>query len=75
MAIHTFLWNERPHISERVVLLILAESITFLKYKTKEWDLKSLLFNYWNDLVLSSVKTRFLEVGAYVFLKWLTADL
>ena len=34
-----------------------------------EWDLNIFLFNYWNDLVLGSVETYFLEVGAYVYLK------
>ena len=29
----------------------------FLNIKMEKWDLKILLFNYWNDLFLSSVKT------------------
>ena len=43
--------------------------------KTEEWDLKVLLFNYWNGLVLGSVKSSFLEVGAYVSLKRATTGL
>ena len=35
----------------------------------KTGDLKISLFIYWNDRVLCSVETYFLEVGAYVFLK------
>ena len=41
----------------------------FSSTKSREWDLKILLFNYWNDLVLGSVDTYFVEVGAYVSLK------
>ena len=43
--------------------------------KTEEWDLKVLLFNYWNGLVLGSVESSFLEVGAYVSLKRATTGL
>ena len=44
----------------------------FWNIKTGEWDLKMLLFNYWNDLVLGLVETCFLEVDAYVSLKLAT---
>ena len=44
-----------------------------LNIKTKEWDLKILLFNYWIDLVLGSVETNFLNVSAYVSQKGATA--
>ena len=47
----------------------------FLSINTEEWDLKVLLFIYWNGLALGSVKTFFLEVGAYVSLKWLSVSL
>ena len=40
----------------------------------EEWNLKMLLFNYSNDLVLGSVETYFLEVRAHVSLKGATAD-
>ena len=58
------------HSSLRVSFLLnLAENITFLKnIKTEEWDLKNLLFNCWNDLVLGSVEIYFLEVGAFLSL-------
>ena len=46
----------------------------FLNIKTAEWDLKILLFIYWNDLALGSVEAYFLEVGAYLSLKGATAD-
>ena len=39
----------------------------------REWDLKTLLFNYWKDLVLGSVETFFLEASAYMSLKLATA--
>ena len=47
----------------------------FLNIKTEEWDLKTLLFNYWNGSVLGSKETYFLEVGAYVSLKRATTGL
>ena len=34
-----------------------------------EWNLKISLFNYWNYIVLGSVETHILDVGAYVCLK------
>ena len=39
----------------------------------EKWDQNILLFNYWNNLVLGSVETYFLEVDAYVSLKRATA--
>ena len=57
-------------------LLNLNENITFFfNIKTVEWELKIWLFNYWNDLALSSVEKYFLEVGAYVSLKRATAGI
>ena len=41
----------------------------------EEPDLKLFMFNYWNDLVLDSVETYFLEVGAYVSLTRATTGL
>ena len=41
----------------------------FLNIKTAKWDLKKLLFNYWNDLALGSEETYALDVGAYMPLK------
>ena len=43
--------------------------------KTEEWDLKVVMFNYWNGLVLGSVESSFLEVGTYVSLKRATTGL
>ena len=45
-----------------------------LNIKTGEWNLKVLLFNYWNDLVWGSLEAYFLEVGACVSLKRARAD-
>ena len=45
----------------------------FLNKKTAGWDLKILFFNYWNDLVWSSVENFFLEVGGYMSQKRATA--
>ena len=51
-------------------LLNLTGNITlFLNLKMEEEDLKLLLFNYWNDLVLSSVETYFLKVVPHLSLK------
>ena len=36
----------------------------FFNIKTGEWDLRILLFNYWNDFVLDSLETYIHEVGA-----------
>ena len=47
----------------------------FINIKTKEWDLKVLLFNFFNCLVSGSVQTYILEVGAYVCLKRATAGI
>ena len=38
-----------------------------------EWDLKILFFNYWNNLVWSSIENFFLEVGGYMSQKRATA--
>ena len=43
--------------------------------KTEEWDLKVLFFKYWNSLLLGLVHTYFLQVGAYVSLKWAATGL
>ena len=69
-AVHMCLWKEPPQVSERFVFPKFDwEYHILLKIKTEEWDLKLLLFNYWNNLFLGSVKTYFLEVGAYVSVK------
>ena len=44
----------------------------FLNIKTEEWDPKILLLNYWNDLVLGSAETNFLEISSYVSVKGAT---
>ena len=70
----TCLWNEPLQLSERVIF---AEDewkyYIYLSIKTGEWDLKISLFNYLINLVLGSLETYFLEVGAYVSLKRATA--
>ena len=48
---------------------IWVKILHFLSIKTGEWDLKILLFNYWNYLLLGLLEVYFLEVGAYIFLK------
>lgn len=48
-------------------MLHLAENNhCFCNIKTVEWDIKVLLLEYCNDLVLRTVEIPFLEVGAYV---------
>ena len=70
---HRCLWNEPPKFSEKVGFTEFEWKYhIFLSVKTGEWDLNVLLFNCWNDLVLGSVETYFLEVGAYVSLKLAT---
>ena len=46
----------------------------FLNIKTEEWDIKFLLFNYWNGLALDSLEISFLEVGAHMIVKRATTD-
>ena len=41
----------------------------------EELNVKFFIFNYWSDLLLGSLETSFLEVGAYVSLKWATKGL
>ena len=54
-------------MSERVVFAeVECKYHIFLNIKTEKWDLKILLFHYWNDLSLGSVETYFFDVGAYV---------
>ena len=73
-SVHTCLWNEPPQVSEKVVFAEFDwKCHIFLNIKTEEWDLKVLLFNYWNGLVLGLVQTCFLEVGGYIPLKRATA--
>ena len=57
----------------RMFCWIWLETSHFLNIKTEDWDLKILLFNYWNDLALGSVETYFFEVTAYMCLKGATA--
>ena len=45
---------------------IWVKILLFLKYKNGRVGPKILLFNYGNNLVLGSVETYFLKVGAYV---------
>ena len=56
------------------LLLNLTENLAFFKYKYGEVRPKTLLFNYWNDLVIGYVEKSFLEVSAYVSLKGATTD-
>ena len=68
--VHTCLWKEPGQVFDRVVLVELEWKYhCFWNVKTREWDLNIFLFNHWNDLVLGSVETYFLKVGAYVSLK------
>ena len=69
-SVHTCLWKEPLQVSERFVFAEFDWTYhIFWNVKTEEWDLKGLLFNHWNDLFLGSVKTYFLEIGAYVSVK------
>ena len=75
-SVHTCLRNELPQVSESVFFVEFEwKHHNFLNIITKEWDLKILLFNYWNDLVLGSVETYFLEVDEYLSLKWAATGL
>ena len=66
---------EKSQVSERFVFAEFDWKYhIFLNINTEEWELKTLLFNYWNDIFLGSVETYFLEVGAYVFVKRTTAS-
>ena len=47
----------------------------FKDKKTKEWDLKILLFNCWKDFALASVEKYIFEVGTYVSLKGATGGM
>ena len=48
----------RPWVCERVVFAEFDWKYhIFLNIKTEQWDLKILLFNYWNDIALGSVET------------------
>ena len=68
--VHTCLWNEPPQVCKRVVFVEYEwKYYIFLSIKTGKSDLKILLLNYWNNVVLGSVETNFLEFGAYVSLK------
>ena len=72
----TCLWKEPPQVSERVDFAVFDWKYQiFSNIKSEELNLKNLLFNYGNNLVLGSVETYFLEVYAYVSLKGVTASL
>ena len=47
----------------------------FKDKKTKEWDLKILLFNCWKDFALASLEKYIFEVGTYVSLKGATGGM
>ena len=52
---HTFLWNEPPEVSDRVVFAEFEwKCHCFWNLKKGEWDLKIFFFNCWNDFVLDS---------------------
>ena len=73
---HTCFWNEQPQVSKRVVFAKCEWKYhNSLNKKTGEFDLKTLLFNNWYDLVLGSVEIYFLEVGAYMSPKWATTGI
>ena len=55
-------------------LLNLTENIFFFFFNGGVGP-KILFFNYWNDVVLDSVETYFLEVRVYVSLKRATTGL
>ena len=68
--VHTFLWNELPHVSEGIVFAEFGwKRQIFLIIKTKKLDQNILLIHYWNGLVLGFAETYFLEIGVYVSLK------
>ena len=70
---HVF-WGVSAYVSLKWLTAGLwLENYFYLNRKTEEWDLKILLFNYRNDIVLGSGKIYFLEVGAYISLKQATA--
>ena len=62
-------------VSEGSFCWIWVKMQYFFSIKMEEPDLKLFMFNYWNDLVLDSVETYFLEVGAYVSLTRATTGL
>ena len=52
-SVHTCPWNQPPQVSARVVFAVFKWKYhCFWNLKTGEWDLKTSLFNYWNDLAL-----------------------
>ena len=64
------LWKKPLQVSERVVFAEFDwKCHILLNIKKEEWDPKILLLNYWNDLVLGSAETNFLEISSYVSLK------
>ena len=68
-SLHTCLWNEPLQVCEKVALAEFDWKVhNFLNIKTGEWDLTISVFNYWNNLVLGSLKTYFHEVAAYLCL-------
>ena len=58
-------------MSERSFLLNLTSNFIFFKYKNVGSG-PNFFLNYWNDPLLGSVETNFLEVSAYVSLKGAT---
>ena len=53
MSVYTCLQNEPSHVCESVFFAEFERKYhNLLKTKTGKWDLKILLFNYWNDFVL-----------------------
>ena len=72
---HMFLWKKLPQVAQRVVFAEFDWKYhAFLNIKTEVWDLKILLFIYWNHVFLGSIETYFLEVCAYVSVKRTTAS-
>ena len=61
-SVHARVWNESLQVSEKVGFAQFDwKYYKLLNIKTGEWDLRILLFTYWNEL------------GAYVCLKGATA--
>lgn len=69
-------WKEAPEMPRRFVFAEFEWKYhCFWNKEARVWDLKNLLFRYWNDLILVSVEKYFLEVTACVSLQRATTAL
>ena len=74
-SVHKYLKNEPPKISERAVVAEFDWKYHIIfQYEMGQWYVKTSLLNYWNDLVLGSVETYFLDVDAYLSLEQATTS-